>query len=98
APPRRRAVGASRGAASPVEPVARRVRLVSAGQPEGPAESPGTRGGPRHVEPAPIHLVRLVRVDQDVAVAVVHAGPLDPHLLVPAVLAADPGALDAERP
>src|SRR5262249_3992045 len=73
----------------PVEPVARGVRLVSAGQPEGPAESPGTRGGPRHVEPAPVHLVRLVRVDQDVAVAVVHPGPLDPHLLLPAVLAAE---------
>src|SRR2546426_8818720 len=80
-----------------LQPERGRVGLEGARQPQRPAQIARARRRPRQRQPLAIDLERLVGVHEDVAIALVGAGPRHAHLLVPAVLAADRIRLDRER-
>ena len=63
-------------------------RPICARQPGRTPQAAGAGRGPRHLEPAAIDLVRFVRIDKDVAVAIFGSRAADRDLLMPAMLAA----------
>src|ERR1700687_2776303 len=64
--------------------------------PQWTAKAPRPRRGTSQRLPPLIHRKRKIGIDEDVAVAVVSAGPLHAHHLVPAVHAADRIRMDRE--
>src|SRR6185503_9785378 len=95
----------NRGTAKAVPYVRERIlQLVSIGdgtqrpvEPEGTAEAVGPRCRARHRQPLLVDLVRLVGVDEDIAVLVSRSRLLERHALMPAVHAADRIRLHGER-
>src|SRR5690606_37424063 len=66
-----------------------RLGFQGAGVPEGPAQAAGTGCGAGHGQPFDVGLARLLRVDHDVAVAVLGGRGADADALVPALHARD---------